>query len=207
MLRVGLTGGIGCGKTTVAGFLGECGIPVLDADPLAQNLMAPGGPAHDDVIRAFGAGILDAHGDIDRRKLAEIVFANHAALAKLNALVHPHVATEIEKQFAEWSLPGGPPVAVVEAALLIEAGYRDRVDRLIVVWCRPEQQRERLLARGLNAEQISLRMAAQMSVEAKRRCATDEIDNSGAFEQTRQQVQRLSESLRRQAGVPDGEQL
>ena len=207
MLRVGLTGGIGCGKTTVAEFLREYGIPVLDADPLAQKLMTPGGVAHDDVIRAFGAGILDAHGDIDRRKLAEIAFANHASLSKLNALVHPHVSREIENQFAEWSQPGGPPIAVVEAALLIEAGYRDRLDRLIVVWCRPEQQRERLLARGLGAEQIALRMAAQMSAEAKRRCATDEIDNSGIIEQTRLHVQQLCESLRRQAGATNGERL
>jgi dephospho-CoA kinase len=205
MLRVGLTGGIGCGKTTVAGFLRDCGLPVLAADPLAQELMAPGGPAHDDVVRAFGAGILDAHGNIDRPKLAEMAFANHASITKLNALVHPHVAAEIERQFAEWSQPGGPPVAVVEAALLIEAGYRDRLDRLIVVWCRPEQQRERLLARGLGAEQIGLRMAAQMSAEAKRRCATDEIDNSGTIERTRAQVQRLCESLRQPASVPHGE--
>jgi dephospho-CoA kinase len=205
MIRVGLTGGIGCGKTTVAGLLHECGIPVLDADPLAQKLMGPGGPAHDDIVRAFGAGILDAHGSMDRRKLAEIVFRDHASLARLNELVHPHVTAEIEKQFAEWSQPGGPPVGVVEAALLIEAGYRDRLDRLIVVWCRPEQQRERLLARGLGAEQIGLRMAAQMSVEAKRRCATDEIDNSGTIEQTRAQVQRLCESLRQSASAPHGE--
>jgi dephospho-CoA kinase len=169
--------------------------------------MAPGGAAHDDVIRAFGSGILDAHGAIDRRKLAEIAFANHASLAKLNALVHPHVAREIEKQFVAWSRPGGPAVAVVEAALLIEAGYRDRLDRLIVVWCRPEQQRERLLARGLSAEQIGLRMAAQMSAETNRRCATDEIDNSGTIEQTRQQVQPLCESLRHEASAQHGERL
>jgi dephospho-CoA kinase len=207
MLRVGLTGGIGCGKTTVAGFLRECGIPVLDADPLAQKLMAPGGPAHDDVVREFGAGILDAHGGIDRGKLAELAFANHASLAKLNELVHPHVAGEIEKQFAEWSRPGGPALAVVEAALLIEAGYRDKLDRMIVVWCRPEQQRDRLLARGLGEEQARLRMAAQMPADAKRRFATDEIDNSEAIEQTRQQVQQLCESLRRQSSALYGERL
>jgi dephospho-CoA kinase len=205
MLRVGLTGGIGCGKTTVAGFLRECGIPVLDADPLAQKLMAPGGPAHDDIVRAFGTGILDAHGGIDRGELAELGFANHASLAKLNELVHPHVIREIEKQFAEWSRPGGPPVAVVEAALLIEAGYHGCLDRLIVVWCQPEQQRKRLLARGLGARQIGLRMDAQMSAEAKRRCATDEIDNSGTIEQTREQVQRLCKSLLSHVSKLNGE--
>jgi dephospho-CoA kinase len=178
-------------------------LPVLDADPLAQQLMAPGGVAHDDVVRAFGAGILDADGCIDRRKLAEIAFCDHASLARLNDLVHPHVATEIERQFAKWSGPGGPTVAIVEAALLIEAGYRDLLDRLIVVWCEPEQQRERLLARGLGAKQIGLRMAAQMSADAKRRCATDKIDNSGTIEQTRAQAQQLCELLKRQARGAD----
>lgn len=203
MLKVGLTGGIGCGKTTVASFLREYGVPILDADSVAHEVIALGGPAYDDVVRAFGAGILDAHGDIDRQMLARIAFANHESLMKLNALVHSHVAKAIDLQLEEWSQSGGPPVVIIEAALLIEAGYRDRLDRLVVVWCTPEQQRERLLGRSLSAEQIALRMAEQMSVDAKRGCATDEVDNSGSIEQTRVQVDRLHKALRQAA--QDGE--
>jgi len=199
MLRVGLTGGIGCGKTFVAALLREQGIPVLDADPLAQELMAPGGPAHESVRREFGDAILDAHGCMDRKKLATIVFADPVRLAKLNALVHPHVRRAIEDQFAEWARPSGPPVGVVEAALLIEAGYQKLLDRLIVVWCLPQQQRQRLKARGMGAEQIVSRKNAQMPQAAKRKYATDEIDNSVTREHAREQVKRLVERLREQA--------
>lgn len=199
MLRVGLTGGIGCGKTFVAAILREQGIPVLDADALAQELMAPGGPAHEDVRKEFGDAILGEKGCIDRRKLAAIVFADPARLATLNALVHPHVRRAIEIQFAEWARHGGPPVGVVEAALLIEAGYQKLLDRLIVVWCLPGQQRERLKARGMSAEQIAARRNAQMTQVAKRKFATDEIDNSVSREHTREQVKLLAERLRDEA--------
>jgi dephospho-CoA kinase len=205
MLRVGLTGGIGCGKSTVASFLRDHGVPVLDADSVAHEVIATGGPAHDDVVHAFGPVILDIHGNIDRQMLARIAFADHRSLMKLNWLIHPHVAKAIDLQLADWSKPGGPAVAVVEAALLIEAGYRDSLDRMIVVWCTPEQQQERLLARGLSAEQIALRMAAQMPIDAKRRSATDEVDNSGSIEQTRAQMDRLYESLYHAAATQDGE--
>jgi dephospho-CoA kinase len=196
MLRVGLTGGIGCGKTFVAALLQEQGIPVVDADPLAQELMAPGGPAHEGVRREFGDAILDAQGCVDRRKLATIVFANPARLARLNTLVHPHVRRAIEDQFAEWARPGGPAVGVVEAALLIEAGYQEWLDRLIVVWCLPKQQRERLKARGMTVDEIVSRKNAQMAQAAKRKYATDEIDNSVTRERTREQVKSLVERLK-----------
>jgi dephospho-CoA kinase len=199
MLRVGLTGSIGCGKTFVATLLQEHGIPVLDADLLARELMAPGGPVHEDVRKEFGAAILDAQGCVDRQKLAEIVFANPARLAKLNSLVHPHVRRAIDEQFAQWARPGGPAVGVVEAALLIEAGYQEWLDRLIVVWCLPKQQRQRLQVRGMNAKQIELRRNAQMPQADKRKCATDEIDNSISRKQTREQVKHLVERLREQA--------
>jgi dephospho-CoA kinase len=195
MVRAGLTGGIGCGKSTVAAMLRDLDFPVLDADPLAHALLEPGLPAFADTLREFGAGILDMHGRVDRSKLAAIVFQDAVKLAALNRILHPRVRDFIEDQFREWERPGGPPGGIIEAALLLEAGYRDSLSRIIVVWCRPEQQRERLLARGMPPGQIDQRIAAQMSLEEKRRLATDEIDNSGTLEATRRQVESLAASL------------
>ncbi len=153
MLRVGLTGGIGCGKSVVAAMLREQGFLVLDADTLAHQLVEPGQPAYDDVLQEFGKGVCDASGKIDRAKLAAIVFAEPAKLARLNQIVHPRVAEAQERQFTEWQRTHPRGVAVVEAALLVEAGAHNRLDRLVVVWCRPEQQIERLRERGMSAEE------------------------------------------------------
>jgi dephospho-CoA kinase len=201
MLRVGLTGGIACGKSTVAAILRECGLTVIEADPLAHELLEPGQPAYDEVVREFGKGVLNKDGTINRAKLGEIVFADRAKLKRLNQIVHPRLIEVTEQRLAKLARPGGLPVAVVEAALLIEAGYHKRFDRLIVVWCRPEQQRERLLGRGLSQAQAEQRIAAQMPIEQKRRLATDEIDCSGSLKQTRQQVEQLAAKLKQLAAA------
>jgi dephospho-CoA kinase len=199
MLRVGLTGGIGCGKSVVAAMLREQGFLVLDADTLAHQLVEPGQPAYDDVLQEFGKGVCDASGKIDRAKLAAIVFAEPAKLARLNQIVHPRVAEAQERQFTEWQRTHPRGVAVVEAALLVEAGAHNRLDRLVVVWCRPEQQIERLLERGMSAEEAQRRIASQMPLEEKRRLAEFQIDCSGTIEDTRQQVERLAAQLRQLA--------
>jgi len=199
MLRVGLTGGIGCGKSVVAAMLREQGFLVLDADTLAHQLVEPGQPAYDDVLQEFGKGVCDASGKIDRAKLAAIVFAEPAKLARLNQIVHPRVAEAQERQFTEWQRTHPRGVAVVEAALLVEAGAHNRLDRLVVVWCRPEQQIERLLERGMSAEEAQRRIASQMPLEEKRRLAEFQIDCSGTIEDTRQQVERLAAHLRQLA--------
>ncbi|HEV3254851.1 MAG TPA: dephospho-CoA kinase [Candidatus Acidoferrales bacterium] len=199
MLRAGLTGGIACGKSAVAAMLRECGCAVLDADALAHELIEPGRPAFAEIVREFGPGVLEPGGRIDRAKLGAIVFADAEKLSRLNRIVHPRVFEELERRLAELARPGGPQVAVVEAALLIETGYDHELDRLIVVWCRPEQQRERLAARGLGPEQAESRIAAQMPMEEKRRRATDEIDASGSLTETRQQVERLAAKLKQAA--------
>ena len=199
MLRVGLTGGIGCGKSVVAAMLREQGFLVLDADTLAHQLVEPGQPAYDDVLQEFGKGVCDASGKIDRAKLAAIVFAEPAKLARLNQIVHPRVAEAQERQFIEWQRTHPRGVAVVEAALLVEAGAHNRLDRLVVVWCRPEQQIERLLERGMSAEEAQRRIASQMPLEEKRRLAEFQIDCSGTIEDTRQQVERLAAQLRQLA--------
>ncbi|HXN24372.1 MAG TPA: dephospho-CoA kinase [Candidatus Dormibacteraeota bacterium] len=197
MLRVGLTGGIGCGKSMVAGMLRDHGCLVLDADALAHQLLVPGQAAYHEVLLGFGAGICDEIGRIDRTKLAAIVFNDPAKLARLNKIIHPRVIAAQDRQFAEWSRSYPRGIAVIEAALLIEAGIHERpdgpgkLDRLAVVWCHSGQQLARLLARGMSAEDAQKRISAQLPIEEKRRLATDEIDNSGTEEETRQQVQQV----------------
>jgi dephospho-CoA kinase len=201
MLRVGLTGGIACGKSTVAAMFRELGCAVIEADPLAHQLSEPGQPAYREIVREFGEGILLPAGRIDRAKLAGIVFADPAKLARLNRILHPRIVVETERRVARLRQDAStsPPFIVVEAALLVEAGYHRRFDRLVVVWCRPEQQRERLLARGMAPGEIERRLAAQMPVEEKRRLADDVIDGSGALADTRREVERLVEKLEQEA--------
>jgi dephospho-CoA kinase len=197
MLRLGLTGGIASGKTAVAAMLREMGFAVLDADSLAHKLTEPGRPAYDEVVREFGASILDTDARVDRAKLAAIVFADPAKLARLNAIVHPRVETAVHEQFAEWSRNSARDAAFVEAALLVEAGYHKNLDGLVVTWCRPEQQLERLRARGFSDEDARRRIAAQLPITEKLRYATEKIDCSGSLEGTRTQVAALAAKLRR----------
>ncbi len=144
MLRLGLTGGIASGKTAVAAMLRELGFAVLAADSLAHKLIEPGQPAYDEVVREFGLAILDSDQRVNRAKLADIVFADRARLDRLNAILHPRVEVATNRQFEEWSRDGARDAAFVEAALLVEAGFHKKLDGLVVTWCRPEQQLERL---------------------------------------------------------------
>jgi dephospho-CoA kinase len=200
MLRVGLTGGIATGKTTVVAMLRELGCRVLEADKIAHQTIEPGGGAYDEVVREFGGGILTAEGLVDRRKLGSIVFADPQRLARLNAIVHPLVLEEQSRQLAAIEKGDAHAIAVVEAALLIEAGFDKKLDRLIVTWCTPEQQLARLTqsgaGRGLTVEQARQRIAAQMPIEEKRQRADDVIDCSGTIEHTRAQVNALFGKLK-----------
>jgi dephospho-CoA kinase len=198
MLRLGLTGGIASGKSAVAAMLREMGFAVLDADSLAHRLIERGQPAHEEILREFGPAITDASGRIDRAQLANVVFADRAKLDRLNAIVHPRVADVVFRQFDEWERNGVRDAAFVEAALLIEAGLDKKLDGLIVAWCKPEQQLERLVARGLTEAEARRRIAAQLSVEEKLRHATEKIDCSGSLEETRRQVAALAAKFRRQ---------
>jgi dephospho-CoA kinase len=197
MLRLGLTGGIASGKSAVAAMLRELGFAVLDADSLAHRLIEPGQPAYDEVLREFGPAITDGKGRIDRAKLSALVFADRLKLDRLNAIVHPRVAEVIYRQFDEWASRSARDAAFVEAALLIESGIHKHLDGLVVTWCRPEQQLERLIARGLSEAEARRRISAQMPVDEKLLLATEKIDCSGSLEATRQQVQVLAAKLRR----------
>ncbi len=201
MLRLGLTGGIASGKSAVAAMLREMGFAVLDADSLAHRLIEPGNPAYDEVLQEFGQAVLAPGGRVDRAKLSAIVFNDRARLDRLNAIVHPRVAEIVFRQFTEWERAGTRDAAFVEAALLIESGIHKTLDGLVVAWCEPEQQLERLVARGLSEAEARRRIAAQLPVAEKLRLATEKIDCSGSLEQTRLQVQALATKLRRAQAV------
>jgi dephospho-CoA kinase len=158
--------------------------------------MEPGTRAHGEIVGEFGAAVLGTDGRIDRGKLGSLVFADPEKLARLNAIVHPRVEEEIVRQFREWERDGVKDAAFVEAALLVEAGYQKNLDGLVVAWCKPEQQMERLLGRGLSEAEARRRIAAQMPTEEKLAYAAEKIDCSGSLAWTRQQVESLAGRLR-----------
>jgi len=196
MLRVGLTGGIATGKTTVASMLRECDVPVLEADPLGHALLEPGQVAYDEVVALFGKDILDSYGNVNRAKLGGVIFADPEKRSRLNRILHPRILDIVQKWFAALDEPDGPEFAVVEAALIVEAGYNTTLDKLIVCWCGPEQQMERLRQRGLSEQEAQQRIAAQMSLEEKRKTADVAIDCSGSIEETQTQVNHAVEQLK-----------
>jgi len=196
VLRIGLTGGIACGKSEVARRFAAAGFATLDLDRLAHEVMAPGRPAHTDVRAAFGPGILAPDGSIDRRALGALVFRDPAARERLNALVHPRVREEeVLRAQALASRPDA--VLVTDAALLVEAGMHLRFDRLVVVHCPPELQVARLRERdALSEEDARARVAAQMPVDAKVRFAHFAVDSSGTLSDTHRAADALVLSLR-----------
>jgi dephospho-CoA kinase len=196
MLKVGLTGGIASGKSTVACLLRDQDCMVLEMDPLGHELLEPGQSAYDEVVREFGDSILGPGDAIDRSKLGAIVFADAAKRSRLNQILHPRILDVVLKWFAALDRPGGPEFAVVEAALIVESGFHKQLDNLIVCWATPQQQMERLIARGLNREQAQLRISSQMPAEEKRGLADEVIDCSGSLEETERQVKNLVARLK-----------
>jgi dephospho-CoA kinase len=199
MLRVGLTGGIASGKSTVAAMLRDLDCMVLELDTLGHELLEPGQVAYDEVVAEFGKDILEAGGKVDRGKLGAIVFTDAAKRAQLNQILHPRILDVAQKWFAALDRPGGPELAVVEAALIIEAGYNKSLDRTIVCWSRPVQQLARLKDRDFSLEQAQQRIAAQMPVDEKRALADDVIDCSGSLDETKRQVENLVSKLKQLA--------
>lgn len=203
MLRVGLTGGVACGKTTVAEMLRRRGAHVIYADEIAHQLMAPGQPVYQEVVKRFGAGVLQADGHIDRAKLAEAAFGA-GRVKELNLIVHPPVIARQEQWMAEVGRKDAHAIAVVEAALILEAGVGRRFDKLVVVTCKPEQKAARYAARHKISEEaaraeVARRSAAQIADAEKAAAASFLIDNSGSREQTEQQVEKLFAELQRLA--------
>jgi len=197
MLRVGLTGGLASGKSTVAALFRNLGAFHLDADRIAHELLAPGGGAEAEVVARFGRGIVGSGEAIDRKALAAIVFADPKSLADLNALVHPKVREEIARRVAsEASSPAAAPVALVDAALLVESGMHRDLDALVVVTCRDTTQIARAVARGgLTEEEARARVDAQAPLADKLAAADYVIDNEGSLEDTKRQVRDVWEAL------------
>ena len=160
-----------------------------------SNQAKPG----DVVVREFGKDILGPGGAVDRSKLGATVFADPEKRARLNQILHPRILVLVRKWFAALDRPGGPELAFLEAALIIEAGYNKELDRVLVCWCRPEQQLSRLQERGLSPEQARQRIAAQMSIDEKRGLADEVIDCSGSIEETERQVGQVVAKLKQLA--------
>ena len=199
MLKLGLTGGIASGKSAVASMLRELGFPVLDADSISHRLMEPGQPAHDEILRELGPDVANASGRIDRAKLAAVVFADPGKLARLNAILHPRVEQAMLLQFDAWQRSGFRDAVFVEAALLVEAGFTKHLDGLVVTFCTPAQQLERLLARGMSEVEARRRIAAQLPIDEKLRHATYTIDCSGSLDASRAQVESLAANLHKKS--------
>jgi dephospho-CoA kinase len=190
MRRVALTGGIATGKSWVLRRLASHGIPTIDADRLAHEVLAPGTPGARRVVERFGPGVAGADGHVDRRALGRVVFGDPAARADLEAIVHPAVYDAITAWFA--GLPSGTALAVADIPLLFETGRDREFDEVVVTACPPEEQVRRLVARdGLLEEDARARLAAQWPIGEKAARAGTVIDTSGTHEQTDAQVDAL----------------
>jgi dephospho-CoA kinase len=209
LLKVGLTGGIASGKTVVGEMLVALGAQLVQADVIAHELMQPGQAVYQEVVRHFGAGILNADGSVNRTRLAEAAFgtpgANRASrIQELNQIVHPAVIRKQEEWMEEVGRGHPQAIAVVEAALILEASVAKRFDRLVVVTCRPEQRIQRWAARlkvDLEAarKEVTRRMAAQLPDEVKVKAADYVIDNSGSLDETQAKVRAVYRKLKAEA--------
>lgn len=190
--RVALTGGIASGKTTVADLFASLGVPLVDTDLIAREVVEPGQPALAAVAAAFGTGVLGADGRLDRRRLREIIFADAGARARLESILHPAIRAEMERQSAAAAKAG--PYQVLVIPLLAEGGRRDHVDRVLVVDAPEEVQVERLMQRdSVTREQALASLQAQARRESRLRLADDIVTNTGLIEDLRAQVHALHE--------------
>jgi dephospho-CoA kinase len=193
----GLTGGIACGKTTAAAFFSEVGAKVIDADAIGHDLLHRPGPVYNEVVRIFGSGILDAADAIDRKRLGTIIFSNPEKRRDLEAILHPRIIEKQDQLARKHHRENPHAVILVEAALIYEAEADKYFRKIVVAWCTPEQQVERLIAKtGMSKTEAEARIATQMPTEAKRRRADFVIDCSGTLEETRRQVRAIYLQLR-----------
>ena len=200
MLKVGLTGGVACGKSTVGEMFVARGARLIKADEIARQLMQPGQPVYEEVVQHFGRGIVAEDGAIDRQKLARAAFGS-GRVGELNRLVHPAVIAHQERWMDEEASRHRGAVIVVEAALILEAGVQKRFDKIIMVTCRPEQKAARFARRqGISEEaaqqEVEQRQAAQRADEEKIRAADYVIDNSGSLSDTERQVDAVFAELK-----------
>ena len=199
MLNIGLTGGIGCGKSTVTKILAELGATVMDADKIAHSTYAPGGPAYDGVLAAFGKEVLAPDGSIDRSKLGPIVFKEPAKLTELTDAVWPATKNRIRETIAEARAKGERKPIVVEAAILIEANWQSVFDEVWLITAAKDFVIARVeRERGLKPEQTEARIKAQLSDDERRKHARLVITNDGTIEELKVQLARVwAEALKR----------
>ena len=193
MLRVGLTGGLASGKSTVASYLKDLGAVVFDADEIVADLYRPGGEGARAARELFGGEVLDPEGKVDRLRIAGIVFADPRRRHDLEARIHPLVRREIARRFVE-AQAAGAPVAVAEASQLLEAGIESRFDRVLLVTAPQAERVRRWEASGGDAEDARRRIAAQLSPEAAARLATDVLVNDGTLADLRKKTEALYRS-------------
>lgn len=209
MLKVGLTGGIASGKSVVGEMFVALGAHLIQADAIAHQLMQPGEAVYREVVRHFGSGILNPDATVNRARLAEAAFGASAEnkssrIEELNHIVHPAVISRQDEWMDEVGRKNPQAIAIVEAALILEAGASQRFDQLVVVTCHPEQRIQRWAARvGVDEEtarrEVARRMAAQLPDEDKIKAAQYVIDNSGSLDETRKQVAKVYAELKRAA--------
>ncbi|HEX5884668.1 MAG TPA: dephospho-CoA kinase [Pyrinomonadaceae bacterium] len=192
MLRVGLTGSIGVGKSFVASVFSELGCHVLDADQTAREVVMPGTPGLRAITEEFGEEILNPDGTLNRKQLGAVVFAYEDKRQRLNHILHPFIIARQDEIMREWEMKDPKGIGMVDAALMIESGGYRRFDKLIVVHCRPEIQLERLMLRDkLSRDEAQRRIDSQMPQEEKQKFADYLIDTSDGFELTRDQTEQV----------------
>jgi len=197
MLIVGLTGGVASGKSTVSKVLREEGAYIIDADQIARELVQPHTPSWQELIKIFGDEILQKEGFIDRKKLAALVFVNSEKRVLLNQLLHPKIKEETERRAKEIGQRDPEAVVVIDAALLVETGYYQDMDQLILVHSTEAQQIERLEKRdGIGEEEARRIVSAQMPLEEKLKVADGVIRNEGSIEETRRKAKEVFQELR-----------
>jgi len=198
LLRVGLTGGLASGKSTVAALFRKLGAQHVDADAIARDLVERGGRGYEPVVARFGKGVVGPDGSIDRKALAAIVFRSTSAREDLNGILHPLIREEIAQRIGDGA---GSRVVLVDAALLVETGMHRGYDALIVVACSPETQIARAVARGgLTVEEAAARIAAQAPLDVKKAQADFVIDTDGTLAETQRQVREVWRELMSRAG-------
>lgn len=210
MLKVGLTGGIASGKTVVGEMFVALGAQLIQADQISHELMQPGQAVYDEVVWKFGSSILNPDGTVNRPRLAEAAFGRPgegtpSRVGELNRIVHPAVIQRQDEWMEEIGRRDGMAIAIVEAALILEASAAKRFDQLIVVTCGEEQRVQRFAARlkvdlATARQEVTRRMAAQLPDEEKVKAADFVIDNSGSLDSTQAQVHQIYQQLRKELG-------
>ncbi|HJT28475.1 MAG TPA: dephospho-CoA kinase [Pyrinomonadaceae bacterium] len=196
MLRVGLTGSIGVGKSFVASVFVELGCHVLDADQTAREVVMPGTPGLKALTEAFGEEILNSDGTLDRKQLGALVFNDESQRQRLNHILHPFIIARQDEIMNAWEAEDPDGIGIIDAALTIESGGYKRFDKLIVVHCRPEVQLERLMLRDkLSRDEALRRINSQMPQEEKQKFADYLIDTSDGFESTRSRSVQIYQNL------------